>query len=69
MSSAHRLTEVTILPNLNKNPFRGKGDMQRTRNAMLEHVTFSCDLDLWSAHGLFRETFLLEFKKNPFRCI
>ena len=32
-----------------ENLFKGEGDVERTRNARLKHVTFSCDLGFESA--------------------
>ena len=49
MDSAFRVSEVEICFKFNENPFKGKGDMERTRNARLEHFTFDCDLYLESA--------------------
>ena len=49
MDSADRLSLVNILFKFDENLFKGLGDMERTRNARLKHVTFNCDFDLGSA--------------------
>ena len=46
MGSAHRFLEESIYLKFNENHFRGKGDMERTRNARLTLMTFGCELDL-----------------------
>ena len=49
MGSAHCLTEANILPKLNENSCRDKGDKDQTRNSRLKLVILNCDLDLESA--------------------
>ena len=53
MNSAHRLTEVNILPDLIENPFRGKGDMERTRRCygQMDGQTDKYDINI-SPHPL-----------------
>ena len=46
MCSAHHLTEWIIRVKLNENRLKGSGDMQRTQNSRVNHLTLTCDLDI-----------------------
>ena len=48
MCSAHRLTERNFRLKFNESRPKGSGDMKRTRNSMVNHLTLICDLDLES---------------------
>ena len=45
MCSAHRLTERNIWVKFNENHPKVSGDMQRTQNSRVNHLTLTCDLD------------------------
>ena len=49
MCFAHPRTEVNDLFKCNENPLRGLGDMEHTRNKMLNSFTCHCHPDLESA--------------------
>ena len=44
----HCLTERNIWVKLHENRPKGSGDMERTRNSKVNHLTLTCDLDLES---------------------
>ena len=49
------IIEANIWPKFDKDSFRGKGDMERTRNTRLKLVTFNYELDLesgWLCNGI-----------------
>ena len=49
MCSAHRLTERNIWVKFNENrPKKCSGDMEQTRNARVNPLTLTCDLDIES---------------------
>ena len=48
MCSAHRLTKRNIRLKYHENQPKGSGDMERTRNSRVKHLTLTCDLDLES---------------------
>ena len=48
MCSAHRLTKRYILVKFHENRLKGSGDMELTQNTRVNHLTFTCDLDLES---------------------
>ena len=48
MSSADRLTQKTIWVKFYENRPKGSGDIERTQNSRVNHLTLTCDLDLES---------------------
>ena len=53
MESAHRLTLRNIRVKININLSKGSGDMERTQNSRVNHMTLKCDLDIESAYVTF----------------
>ena len=72
ISSAHYLCEENIWLKFNENPFRDKGDIERTQNTRLKMWTSTVTLSphgwaMSSAHGLNKVNILPSFTENRVR--